>query len=186
MYCIDCGQAQPVKDARFCPFCGEALLRPLVDEGMPGPEGIQPPASPITSGAGGEPTASTGQSGAPSAAQTTSSDAAQDPLNYPLAVTLDRARWVPLKGQSDALRSRLRWAVAAALVLAVVLAAAAAWWWAHQEDGDAEDGIEVERIEAVPGPAGPAENKPAEEKPAEAKSADAKKPEPKPAKAAKP
>lgn len=186
MYCIDCGQAQPVKDARFCPFCGEALLRPLVDEGMPGPDGIQPPATPITHGAETVPTAGAGRAGESGAAQSASSDAAQDPLNYPLAVTLDRARWVPLKGQSEALRSRLRWAVAAALALAVVLAAAAAWWWAHQEDGDAEDGIEVERIEAVPGPAGPAENKPAEEKPAEAKSADAKKPEPKPAKPAKP
>jgi hypothetical protein len=25
MYCIECGQAQPVKDAQFCPFCGTAL-----------------------------------------------------------------------------------------------------------------------------------------------------------------
>jgi hypothetical protein len=160
MYCIDCGQAQPVKDARFCPFCGNALVRPTGAEGAPGPEGAEPPTSRSTAGETAEKPA-TGTAGAGGAAPATASgDTGQDSLNYPLAVTLDRARWVPLNGQSDALRRRLRGALSAALALAVVLAAAAAWWWAHQEDEGAADGIEVERIEGEPGAANSPKAKP--------------------------
>lgn len=168
MYCIDCGQAQPVKDARFCPFCGEALVRLSVDEGTPSSGGAEPPGVPSSQGAEAEPTAVSGHAGAPGAAQAAAGDTTRSPLNYPLAVTLDRARWIPLKGRSDALRGRLRWVLGVALVLAVVLAAAAAWWWAQQEDSVAEDGIEVERIGGEPAAANPAGTQPAEAKPVEA------------------
>lgn len=154
MYCIDCGQAQPVKDARFCPFCGDALVRPPVAEGVLGSGGAAPPA-PLS--APGEPAvlSVTGTAGTQGAAPASASrDAVQDPSNYPLAVALDRARWVVLKGQSSALRSRLRLALGVTLALAVVLGAAT-WWWAHQEEPGVEDGIEVERIEGEPAQAKP-------------------------------
>lgn len=157
MYCIDCGQAQPVKDARFCPFCGAELHRP---EGAVEPEDAnnaagdaltqEPQDAAQTAGADATPAAA----GPAPAAHGASSegvpetDPPQDPLNYPLAVTLDRARWVPLQGQGDRLRARLRWALGTAVVLAVVLGGGAAWWWAHQEEPQTEELIEVERLEA--------------------------------------
>lgn len=168
MYCIDCGQAQPVKDARFCPFCGAELHRP---EGAVGPEGANNAAGDVlthdpqdaarTAGTDATPAAAGPAPAAPGASSegVPEADPPQDPLNYPLAVTLDRARWVPLQGQGDRLRARLRWALGAAVVLAVLLGGGAAWWWAHQEEPQTEEPIEVERLEA-PSPAPSAASEP--------------------------
>ncbi|MFM8665111.1 MAG: hypothetical protein ACKOE3_02895 [Betaproteobacteria bacterium] len=169
MYCIDCGQAQPVKDARFCTFCGAELHRP---EAAVEPEGAnnaagdaltrEPQDAAQTAGAEATPAAA----GPAPAALAGSSEGVpeagppQDPLNYPLAVTLDRARWVPLQGQGNRLRARLRWALGTAVVLAVLLGGGAAWWWAHQEEPKSEEPIEVERLEA-PSPAPSASSEPA-------------------------
>jgi type IV secretory pathway VirB10-like protein len=66
-----------------------------------------------------------------------------------MALTLDPARWVPLKDRADQLHARLRWAIGLAVVLALVLGGAAAWWWASSEEPPPTDeAIEVERIEA--------------------------------------
>lgn len=145
MYCIECGQAQPVQDARFCPFCGTALYRPSLLPDSPSPQGepLQPLAveAPGPSGEAAPAAALVSEPAGPAATP--------DPLSFPMALTLDPARWVPLKDRADQLRARLRWAIGLAVVLALVLGGAAAWWWASSEEPPPTDeAIEVERIEA--------------------------------------
>jgi hypothetical protein len=156
MYCIECGQAQPVKEAQFCPFCGTALHHP----GTPSPEAAGGPPSGDQSadpGATVAAPAAEGQGSLP-VATVQGTETLADPINplaTPMATTLDPARWVPLHNRGEQLRARLRWAIRVAVVLLFAMAGAGAWWWATQPDQPmAEEGVEVERIEApAPAPA---------------------------------
>jgi hypothetical protein len=157
MYCIECGQAQPVKDAQFCPFCGTALHQP----GTPSPDAAAgSPAGDQAAQAGATGAAHTANEGQGALAVTIvqgtqsetepfDSSTPLNPLATPMATTLDRARWVPLHNRSEALRARWRWAIRATVVLLFAAAGAGAWWWATQPEPPAvEEGVEVERIEA--------------------------------------
>jgi len=154
MYCIECGQAQPLREAQFCPFCGMALLRAQTSAAVPSPAQALP-EWPVASEGG---TACPSEQSPPVAAALAPSIpgyalAAANPLGLPTASMLDPARWVPLRDRREQLRSRMRWAIRAAIMLLLALAGAGAWWWANQPDpAPSDEGIEVERIETPADP----------------------------------
>ncbi len=155
MYCIDCGQPQALKQARFCAFCGTALHRPgpVVGDSLTDqvPHGEVPPAS------GGVDTPQPKDAALPPAQPPA-------PAAIDLKPGLDPARWIPLPGQVPRLRQRLRWAIAGAVVVLFVAAGGGYVWWTHlQVEQEADERIEVERVDAAasePAAAEPAASKP--------------------------
>lgn len=159
MYCIECGQGQPVQEARFCPYCGTALHRrpseaSAVNASAEPRAGLT--AEPIQATTAEPaaipkpPTPAPANPGPPHAAPPA------EPLSAPrLPIPVSRpVRVVPLGIRTHQSRQRLRWALAAVAVLLTVLAAAAGWWWWSQAHTPPPDpAIEIERLEPPAGKA---------------------------------
>ena len=143
MYCIECGQAQPVKEAQFCPFCGTAVHRPDAS----GTQALWQPPLPD-----GEPAnALHGADLVQVSADSKVPAPAPNPLQVASAVILDPSQWVPLRSRTEELRTRLRWAIRVALALVLIFAGVGAWWWIHQApEATEEEGVQVERVEGAP------------------------------------
>lgn len=148
MYCIECGQPQALKEARFCAFCGVALHRSEEAKGgqdachVAAPEPIPvvgDPPSPARTEAEVPPPAPAVPVPVPALIPA--------PVNLP---PLGPTRWAPLPGQVSRLRQRLRWTIAAAVALLAAGVAGGYLWWSQQGlEGQHADGIEVERVEAA-------------------------------------
>lgn len=144
LFCIECGRRQPLALAKFCPYCGDELHKPVgepppsralqqAEHGSPDFGAEAATTGPACDAAAGAIAAVASAVAEPAAAQIAPPETAQprpDPFGSRLTATLDAKRWVPMADQASVLRRRLRLAVMlAAAVLASLIAGGGLWWW---------------------------------------------------------
>lgn len=170
MFCIQCGQRQPIAQGHFCTWCGAAIWRPPESGHAPSPgpetEGASAVPAPVEAGELMPPPAPA-EPHAPAAATASAEEAPPQPAQPPplpqaaanpsapiVVPPLEPLRGlpvpVPLKPSGKPLQrhiQRLRIVRLVAGALALLIGAGLAWWLlAEPESHEADAAIEVETL----------------------------------------